>query len=868
MARAALPIFFSLPFPTVTGITIYSINLARALARLGHDARILLTESDTLLATYRERTLEIPADVAVERLPVARLDGWGAHWGALIHFLNRRAPCVYVPNSDYRHSVVSPALDPGVVVVGVAHADEPLHYDHVARLGRYWNAVVCVSAEVAARVRERHPELAARVRLIRNGIEVPAAYPEGRPADGPLRLVYHGAFKQQQKRVLDFPALLRHVRDAGVDAHLTLIGSGPDEEALRERGRELVAEGALAIEKPLPNDALRAHLARFHAYVLNSEFEGMPQALLEAMAQGCVPVVTDVSSGTREVVREGENGHLVGVGDFAAFAERLGGLHGDRERLGRMSRRAHETMGSLGLRLEDMARAYHDLFAELRAEVAAGGFARAPGPIAAPPVVVGGLSVFPTPLRARHAHHGRFPSWGDVGDFEWERMPERGALVERQRAHPLLIAVRDLGASYLSELAVDLASILRAEGYDTRLACLRRSPAHGLVPPPGVPAAVACPREDLGWAGAAARMLRLVAAHGRCTYVALDRATACLAPRLGPGVRSVVLLNKHDVPWAAAGGLREHADGFVFTSPVADALAFPDGPSTLSSVAVIPFPLPAVPEPARAEDGTLEVFAYYGHLDGALAGVEVARASLAALAASGARARVTLAVPGDGRAWGEAVLAGLPPALPARPAVVFGRRDLRPHLEAAHVVMVPVPLADISLLILEALVRGCVPVGVRSPGLMESLSDDLAADLPPEGDHATLAGQVAVLAASPERLRERARAARRIGLEYCPDLSDVRDRWIRLLGRVWAAREDGNDRRRPGGVFPPYPELRRATGNGGPVRIFRAGSFSHWHEWLEFQTAGGAPYRVARALARWARAGVDRVGGLGRGAAG
>jgi hypothetical protein len=117
-------------------------------------------------------------------------------------------------------------------------------------------------------------------------------------------------------------------------------------------------------------------------------------------------------------------------------------------------------------------------------------------------------------------------------------------------------------------------------------------------------------------------------------------------------------------------------------------------------------------------------------------------------------------------------------------------------------------------------------------------------------------------------LRERARAARRIGLEYCPDLSDVRDRWIRLLGRVWAAREDGNDRRRPGGVFPPYPELRRATGNGGPVRIFRAGSFSHWHEWLEFQTAGGAPYRVARALARWARAGVDRVGGLGRGAAG
>ena len=60
--RASLPIFLSVPFPAVNGITTYSINVARGLARLGYPTRILLTEADTTLATYHERTLEIPAD--------------------------------------------------------------------------------------------------------------------------------------------------------------------------------------------------------------------------------------------------------------------------------------------------------------------------------------------------------------------------------------------------------------------------------------------------------------------------------------------------------------------------------------------------------------------------------------------------------------------------------------------------------------------------------------------------------------------------------------------------------------------------------------------------------------------------------------
>jgi glycosyltransferase involved in cell wall biosynthesis len=45
--------------------------------------------------------------------------------------------------------------------------------------------------------------------------------------------------------------------------------------------------------------------------VLLSEFEGLPVALVESMARGCVPVAAEMESGTPEIVRSGENGLVV-----------------------------------------------------------------------------------------------------------------------------------------------------------------------------------------------------------------------------------------------------------------------------------------------------------------------------------------------------------------------------------------------------------------------------------------------------------------------------------------------------------------------------------------------------------------------------
>lgn len=63
-------------------------------------------------------------------------------------------------------------------------------------------------------------------------------------------------------------------------------------------------------------------IASAQMFVLSSDIEGMPNALMEAMALGLPCVATDVS-GVRDIIEDGENGFIVPVGDKMAMADRM-----------------------------------------------------------------------------------------------------------------------------------------------------------------------------------------------------------------------------------------------------------------------------------------------------------------------------------------------------------------------------------------------------------------------------------------------------------------------------------------------------------------------------------------------------------------
>jgi glycosyltransferase involved in cell wall biosynthesis len=181
--------------------------------------------------------------------------------------------------------------------------------------------------------------------VIPGGIEV-ETYSRGtiRDFQGSLRLIYLGRLEENQKAVLLFPRMARRLAESGVKFHFDLCGEGPDEARLKAAfGRSKLLDrvtfhGALRRPQTLPI------LQQAHVLLLTSRFEGVPWALLEGMACGCVPVVSKILGTTDFVVDHGVNGLLCTVGDAAAFAREIGKLAADRKRLEALSGAATQTI--------------------------------------------------------------------------------------------------------------------------------------------------------------------------------------------------------------------------------------------------------------------------------------------------------------------------------------------------------------------------------------------------------------------------------------------------------------------------------------------------------------------------------------------
>jgi glycosyltransferase involved in cell wall biosynthesis len=105
------------------------------------------------------------------------------------------------------------------------------------------------------------------------------------------------------------------------DHHLLVVGDGPELEALRThcsgQGQEKTVTFTGFVENPLPL------LKRCEVFALSSDHEGLPSALIEALAAGCEVVSTDCRSGPSEILENGRFGYLVPVRDRPALAAAL-----------------------------------------------------------------------------------------------------------------------------------------------------------------------------------------------------------------------------------------------------------------------------------------------------------------------------------------------------------------------------------------------------------------------------------------------------------------------------------------------------------------------------------------------------------------
>lgn len=178
-----------------------------------------------------------------------------------------------------------------------------------------------------------------RVLTIPNGIDtrpfsrVPTVRSSSQRA---LRLLYVGRLARE-KGLYETLQALRIAVELGTDARLVIAGDGPEAAALRRYAQALGLASRVSFPGPAFGDDKVGLLAGADVAILPSYSEGLPYALLEAMAAG-VPVLATPVGAIPDVVTHGIHGEIVPPRDPVAIAEAIVAFARDRERISWMSR--------------------------------------------------------------------------------------------------------------------------------------------------------------------------------------------------------------------------------------------------------------------------------------------------------------------------------------------------------------------------------------------------------------------------------------------------------------------------------------------------------------------------------------------------
>jgi glycosyltransferase involved in cell wall biosynthesis len=309
------------------------LNLAGGLACRGFEVDFLLASAT---GAYVDA---VPPSVRITNLKVARV---ASAVRPLAAYLRREKPLVVIAALNHANlAALIASRIPGArtrTVISIQNTlskevqgARALRLRVIARmLGRlhHWaDSIVAVSRGVADDFAQYAGVPRARIDVISNPVITPglltaASEPAGHPwFDEPTCpvLVGVGRLTSQKNfgRLIDAFAQVRRV----VGARLVILGEGPERAALEARVRQHGLEECVALPGFVENPY--AYMARAAAFVLSSDYEGLPTVLIESLAVGTPVVATDCESGPREILRGGELGELVPVGDVTALSDAI-----------------------------------------------------------------------------------------------------------------------------------------------------------------------------------------------------------------------------------------------------------------------------------------------------------------------------------------------------------------------------------------------------------------------------------------------------------------------------------------------------------------------------------------------------------------
>jgi glycosyltransferase involved in cell wall biosynthesis len=298
--------------------------------------------------------------------------------GQLRHVLSEADAVVVRLPSELGYAVAEMAASRGipymVEVIGdpldaIASAGGSLLVKGFAALSSYRLKRICRSASVISYVNKstlprKYPstdgvgvDYISSIRLPRSKLRTQR---EVKSINGKVKIAYVGTLTPR-KRVADIMSACNRVALMGVDVHLAIVGDGEERIALSKIAQSCCSRFECTFHGQVSStDRIFEILDDSELFVLASSSEGLPRAIIEAMARG-LPVIGARAQGIVDLVRAEDT---FGIGDIYSLSNMIYQISRDPERMSAMSEHSARTV--LNYLQEDLGFRRKRLFSELR----------------------------------------------------------------------------------------------------------------------------------------------------------------------------------------------------------------------------------------------------------------------------------------------------------------------------------------------------------------------------------------------------------------------------------------------------------------------------------------------------------------------
>jgi len=210
--------------------------------------------------------------------------------------------------------------------------------------------VIAVSAEVANSIKTNYGKAKPQVQVVANGTDT-LKYSRTQSIGNDIRAAMNipatatvigiTCVFRAQKRLGTWLEIAHALHAKHPDTFFIIVGDGPLRDEIHAKAKALGTDKYVFFAG-LQTET-RPYFAAMDIFMMSSEFEGLPIALLEAMSMNCVPACT-AAGGIPEVIKDNENGILVPVQEPIQLVERLSALIQQPGEVTKMKQAARETV--------------------------------------------------------------------------------------------------------------------------------------------------------------------------------------------------------------------------------------------------------------------------------------------------------------------------------------------------------------------------------------------------------------------------------------------------------------------------------------------------------------------------------------------